>query len=116
MMLRPVRAIATKVNAKAVLGYTKSGSTVQRISRERPPCKVVGLTPDQRTASRLALSWGVVPIVLKDPVDFNDMLGSIQTVAKEKLGLKTGDVVMISAGVPFGRPGTTNTLNISTID
>ncbi|WP_409433434.1 pyruvate kinase [Litorimonas sp. RW-G-Af-16] len=111
-----VRGIATTLNAKAVLGYTKTGSTVQRISRERPPCKVVGLTPDPRTASRLALSWGVVPLVLKDPVDFNDMLHSIQDVAKDKLGLISGDVVMISAGVPFGRPGTTNTLNISKID
>ena len=111
-----VRGIAAKLGVKAVLGYTKTGSTVQRISRERPPCKVVGLTPDNRTASRLALSWGVVPIVMTDPVDFNDMLASIQDVAKDKLGLISGDVVMISAGVPFGRPGTTNTINISAIE
>ncbi len=111
-----VRGIAETLNAKAVLGYTKTGSTAQRISRERPPCKVVGLTPDIRTARRLALSWGLVPIVLKDPLDFNDMLHSIQNVAKEKAGLQSGDVVMISAGVPFGRPGTTNTLNISKIE
>jgi pyruvate kinase len=111
-----VRGIAETLNCKAVLGYTLTGSTVQRISRERPPCRVVCLTPEQSTASRLALSWGVIPIVMKDPVNFDDMLSNIQDVAISRVGLKSGDKVMISAGIPFGRPGTTNTLNISTID
>jgi len=111
-----VRGMAETLDCMAVLGYTKSGSTAQRISRERPPCLIVGLTPDKRTASRLALSWGVLPVITNDPVNFDDMLGSVQTVAKEKVGLKTGDLIMISAGIPFGRPGTTDTLKIATID
>ena len=111
-----VRGIAETLNCKAVLGYTLTGSTVQRISRERPPCRIVCLTPRKSTASRLALSWGVLPIVMKDPVDFDDMLGSVQDVAVNRAGLKSGDMIMISAGIPFGRPGTTNTLKISTID
>ena len=111
-----VRGITETLNCKAVLGYTLTGSTVQRISRERPPCRIVCLTPRQSTASRLALSWGVLPIVMDDPLDFNDMLGSVQDVAVNRAGLKKGDMIMISAGIPFGRPGTTNTLKISTID
>lgn len=113
---KSVRGIAETLNCKAVLGYTLTGSTVQRISRERPPCKIVCLTPRQSTASRLALSWGVIPIVTEDPVNFDDMLGSVQAVATERVGLKAGDKIMISAGIPFGRPGTTNTLKIATID
>ena len=111
-----VRGIAETLNCKAVLGYTLTGSTVQRISRERPPCRIVCLTPKQSTASRLALSWGVLPIVMKDPVNFDDMIGSVQDVATKRAGLQSGDKVMISAGIPFGRPGTTNTLKIATID
>ena len=111
-----VRGIAETLDCKAVLGYTKSGSTAQRISRERPPCRIVGLTPLPKTASRLALSWGVMPVVMKDPVNFDDMLGSVQKVAKEKVGLKKDDIIMISAGIPFGRPGTTDTLKIATVD
>jgi len=95
--------------------YTLTGSTVRRISRERPPCRIVGLTPNMRTASRLALSWGVLPIVTPDPADFDDMMGHISETAKSELGLTSGDTVMVSAGVPFGVPGTTNTLNISKI-
>ena len=111
-----VRGIAETLGCKAVLGYTLTGSTVQRISRERPPCKIIGLTPDSRTASKLALSWGVMPIVMDDPASFDDMLGRVQTVATGRVGLKTGDKIMISAGIPFGRPGTTNMLKISTIE
>ena len=111
-----VRGIATKLNAKAVLGYTLTGSTVQRISRERPPCRILGLTPNMQTASRLALSWGVLPVVTEDPADFDDMMGRVSDLAKAKLDLQKGDTVMISAGVPFGQPGRTNTLNISQID
>lgn len=111
-----VRGMATKLNAKAVLGYTLTGSTVQRISRERPPCRVIGLTPNLRTASRMALSWGVLPVVAKDPADFDDMVGHISDFAKAEMGLKSGDTVIVSAGVPFGVPGSTNTLNISKID
>lgn len=111
-----VRGIAETLDCKAVIGFTLTGSTVQRISRERPPCRIVGVTPHQSTASRLALSWGVLPIVLHDPVNFDDMLGSVQEVATTRAGLKTGDKIMISAGLPFGRPGTTNTLKIETIE
>ena len=90
---------------------------MQRISRERPPCKIVCLTPRQSTASRLALSWGVLPLVTEDPASFDDMLVKVQEVAKKKsIGLKTGDKIMVSAGIPFGRPGTTNTLKIDTVE
>ena len=112
-----VRGIVEILDCKAVLGYTLTGSTVQRISRERPPCKIICLTPRHSTASRLALSWGVIPVVTRDPKDFEDMLVNIQGLAKSnRVNLKTGDKVMISAGIPFGRPGTTNTLKIATID
>ena len=112
-----VRGIAETLNCKAVLGYTQTGSTVQRISRERPPCKIIGLTPRHSTASRLALSWGVIPVVTRDPKGFEDMLTNIQGLAKsDRVNLKVGDKVMVSAGIPFGRPGTTNMLQIATIE
>jgi len=111
-----ISGIAATLQAKAVLGYTSTGSTVQRISRERPPCRIVGLTRNAHTARRLSLSWGVKSIVTGDPINFVDMLVDIQKVAVEKADLKKGDVVMISAGIPFGRPGTTDTLKIMTID
>lgn len=111
-----VRGIAEVLNCKAVLGFTKSGSTVQRIARERPPCPIIGLTPDPRVASGMALTWGVTPVVMVDPTNFDDMLSATQAVAKKSAGAVPGDKIIISAGIPFGRPGTTDTLKIATID
>jgi len=111
-----VRGIASIMNSKAVFGYTATGSTVQRISRERPPCRIIGLTPNQDTANRMALSWGVTPLVTKDPTSFDAMLKHIQWVATVKAGLQSGDTIIISAGIPFGRPGKTDTLKIATVD
>lgn len=111
-----VRGIAEIMACKAVFGYTATGSTVQRISRERPPCRIIGLTPRQATANRMALSWGVEPIVTNDPNSFDDMLGQIQRIAKQDVGAEMGERILISAGIPFGRPGTTDTLKIAIVD
>ncbi len=111
-----VRGIAEVLNCKAVLGYTKSGSTIKRIARERPPCPILGLTPDKAVASRMALTWGVRPVVMDDPNSFDEMLSSTQTIAKEQADARPGDKIIIAAGIPFGRPGTTDTLKIATID
>lgn len=111
-----VRGIAQVLNCKAVLGFTNTGSTVKRIARERPPCLIIGMTPKQNVASRMALTWGVRPVVMKDPTSFDEMLAITQDVAKEQAGAVPGDRIIVSAGIPFGRPGTTDTLKIATID
>ncbi len=111
-----VRGIAQMMSCKAVFGYTASGSTVQRISRERPPCQIVGLTPSQATANRMALSWGVRPLKTMDPANFDEMLRHIQHLSRDYMGLEKGDRIMISAGIPFGRPGSTDTLKVATVD
>ena len=111
-----VRGIAEVLQCHAVLGYTKSGSTVRRIARERPPCRILGLTPDKAVASRMALTWGVRPVVMADPKSFDDMLKVTQDIAKQQADAVPGDKIVIAAGIPFGRPGTTDTLKIATID
>lgn len=111
-----VRGIAEIMGCASVFGYTSSGSTVRRIARERPPCPIIGLTPNADTAARLVLSWGVQPVVTSDPGSFDEMLSHIQSLARQKLGLQKRDKIMITAGIPFGRPGTTDTLKIATVD
>lgn len=111
-----VRGIAEVLKCNLVLGFTLSGSTVERIARERPLCHIIGLTPDQFVANCMALTWGVRPVVMEDPKSFDDMLKLTQGVAKSHGDAKAGDIVIISAGIPFGRPGTTDTLKIATID
>lgn len=111
---RSVKTVAETLEAKAVFGYTRTGSTARRIARERPACRVIGLTPDEAMASQLALVWGTHPMVTEDPDSFEDMLGQVRKIARD-VGLNDGDRYIISAGVPFGVPGTTNTLKIDTL-
>ena len=111
-----VRKIAQVLNCQAVLGYTRTGSTVRRIARERPPCRILGLTPDRAVASRMALTWGVRAVVMDDPKNFDEMLDVTQDIAKKQADAVSGDKIIVAAGIPFGRPGTTDTLKIATID
>ncbi|MGB3456866.1 MAG: pyruvate kinase [Litorimonas sp.] len=111
---RSVETVARTLEAKAVFGYTRTGSTVNRIARERPPCRIVGLTPDRSTASRLALVWGTAPVVTDDPASFEQMVEQVRGLAQQ-VGLEPGDRFIVSAGVPFGVPGATNTLKIDTV-
>lgn len=110
-----IRTIVETLKCTCVLGYTQTGSTVRRISRERPRAAIVGLTPNAKTASQLALSWGVQALVTEDPTGFNDMLQRAEQVAISLLGKKSGDQVLVTAGIPFGRPGRTDTLKITMI-
>ena len=110
-----VKGIAEILGCKAVFGYTSTGSTVQRLSRERPPCRIIGLTPHADTANRMALSWGVQPIVTEDPGSFDEMYTHVQRISKDMPDTQSGDKIIICAGIPFGRPGTTDTLKIAEI-
>ncbi len=110
-----IRTIVETLECTGVLGYTLTGSTVRRISRERPRARIVGLTPSAKTASQLALSWGVEALVTEDPSGFNDMLLRAEQVAISHMGKTSGDQVLVAAGIPFGRPGRTDTLKITTI-
>ena len=111
-----VCVMSKTLNCKAVFGYTNTGSTVQRISRERPPCRIIGLTPSIKTARLICLNWGVIPLIMEDPKNFDEMLPHIQKASVLYAGLKSGDKIIITAGIPFGRPGTTNTLKIDMVD
>ena len=109
------RSAVGTLGCKAVFGFTSSGSTVLRIARERPPCLIVGLTPSEETARRLALPWGVHPLISPDPKSFDDVAETVAKLAVEAIGLDSGDAYAITAGVPFGVAGSTNTLRIGRV-
>ncbi|MEO1309387.1 MAG: pyruvate kinase [Pseudomonadota bacterium] len=97
----------------ALVAYTASGSTARRVSRDRPRCGVVALTPHADVARRLRLGWGLEPRVSRDVESFEDMLQTAETAAREVGDARDGDRVVIVTGYPFGRAGKTNTLKIS---
>ncbi|MFQ5984513.1 MAG: pyruvate kinase [Alphaproteobacteria bacterium] len=110
------RQVAHTVRAKAIVTYSVTGSTTLRASRERPEVPILGLTPIVGIARRLALAWGVHSVPTEDAQDFTDMVRRACRVAYLEGFAKAGDRLVITAGVPFGTPGATNTLRIAWVD
>jgi len=108
--------IADTLGIKTIAAWTFSGSTAFRIARERPNSTVMALTPNRDTARRLALVWGVHPIVTKDASDLDDMAFRACKFALREGFTKVGDRMVIVAGVPFGTPGATNMVRIAFVN
>lgn len=107
---------AMDLDATAIVTATKSGHTAKMVSRFRPGCPIVALCPDERVRRQLAISWGVQPY-LCDNVENTDTLFAmcVYTALKEK-AVKVGDTVVITAGVPIGRSGSTNLIKAQVVD
>ncbi len=107
--------VAQTIEAVGIVTYTTSGSTTLRAARERPPVPILCLTAKIETARRLALSYGVYPISGLDAKTFAEMvIYACQAARLHQLASK-GDRLVITAGVPFGTPGSTNILRIAEI-
>ncbi len=99
---------AKDLDAKAILAATSSGHSARMICRFRPACPIAALTMREKVRRQLNLSWGVIPF-LTGEVNSTDRIFSLTTDVAVKEGLvQTGDIVVITAGVPLGRSGSTN--------
>lgn len=106
------RSIAEVLDASCVVAYTATGSTALRLSRERPRCGVIGMTPRTETARQLCLAWGVRSVVTDDAHDTEDMVTKADACVRALGVAGVDDRIVIVAGVPFGRAGKTNTIRI----
>lgn len=107
------RQVAETLGAASIVTYTTSGSTALRAARERPLVPLLVLTPSLATARRLAVLWGVHCVHTDDAIDFTDMVEKACSHARGAGYAANGDRIVITAGVPFGTPGTTNVLRIA---
>ena len=103
---------AHSLGASAIIAFTKSGRTARMVSSFRPAIPIIACSPIEKVCNQLALSWGVCP-VLGEEQDNTDMLFEHAVERAKSTGLvKHGEVVVITAGVPIGISGTTNTLKV----
>lgn len=109
------RQVAETIHAAAIVTYTTSGSTTLRAVRERPDMPILCLTSDLKAARRLSLSFGVHAVHTADISDFSEMVEKAVSIAKADCLAKDGQSLVITAGVPFGKSGTTNVLRIATV-
>jgi pyruvate kinase len=106
---------AHSLGARAIVAFTKSGSTAGRVSRYRPRTTIVAITPDEVICRRLILYWGVQPVQIATPSSVSSLFITASAITKE-LGLaKPDDLVVITGGIPLGLGSTTNLLKVEVI-
>ena len=110
-----VCGLAIDIGAKAIVACTLSGMTARMISRFRSPVDIIGLAVDDKTCRRLSLSWGVKPVMCEMYPSVEVLFYTAKRVAKEALGLKSGDKIIITGGHTDGKSGNTDLIKIETI-
>jgi pyruvate kinase len=100
------------VEAKFLVAFTQSGDSARRMSRLRSPIPILALTPEVGTYNRLALTWGVEPMITEMVKHTDDMVKLVDTVLIQSGRAKKGENVMIVAGSPPGIPGSTNAMRV----
>jgi len=103
---------ALDLNAKAIVTSTHSGFTARVVSKYRPKAPIVAVTPTEQVMRGLALCWGVFPVQGPEAQTTDEMFDSAVNGAMNTGWLAAGDTVVITAGVPVGRAGTTNLMKI----
>lgn len=111
-----VRQIAETLQVAAICCYTGSGTTGIRVSRERPQTPIIALSPVIATARRLSLGWGLHCIFGDEAPDIDGMVNRACEIAVNEGFAGPGDRIIISAGIPLGRTGTTNMLRIAVVN
>ncbi|MDY3947685.1 MAG: pyruvate kinase [Ezakiella sp.] len=106
--------VAKDLNAKSIITATNSGRTSRAISKYKPSQMIVAITESESVQRKLAMEWGVYPIVIKDTKDIDDLFNKGVELLKGKY-LKEGDLVVLTAGLPFGKSGSTNMLKVEII-
>jgi pyruvate kinase len=108
--------VAHTLSVSAIVTYSTSGSTVLRVARERPEVPILALTASLSTARALSLAWGAHCVQIPDLKRFSEMVETACSVALGQEMAKVGDRLVITAGVPFGTPGSTNILRVAWVE
>ncbi|MFL2815743.1 MAG: pyruvate kinase [Alphaproteobacteria bacterium] len=110
------RTLATELNSPVIVCYTESGSTGIKVSRVRPKQMILTVTPIIETARKLTLVWGVKCIVQKDANNLEEMIKMTKAYSKKEKIIKKGEKMVITAGLPLKKLGTTNLIRVIKID
>lgn len=103
------------LNAKAIVAATTSGATAKLISKYRPKCPIIAITPHEEVRRGLSLNFGVIPLLCKQLGSTDEILVEAKIVAKALNYAKEGDDIIVAAGMPTSQTGGTNMLKIEKI-
>ena len=107
--------MAIDIDASAIAVCTLSGMTARMVSRFRPPVDITGVTTDERTWRRLALSWGVTPVLCEMFTSTDVLFYTAKNLTRQALGLKKGDRLVLTGGITNGMSGNTDIIKLEMI-
>lgn len=103
------------IQPTAIVTTSLTGDTTRRVAKERPGRPILCMTPNPVTQRRMALIWGVIPLLVEPFRTIDEMIDIIVRAARDKHLVKHGDRLIIIASVPFGADGQTNLIKIHAI-
>lgn len=107
--------LAQDIGAKLIVACTRSGYTAKLVSRFRPMIDIIGMTTDERAYRKLALSWGVIPIMSEEFYSVDILFHYGKRAAIDAGLVKKGDKIVLTGGTPNGKSGNSNLINVETI-
>ncbi len=107
--------LAHDVHAKAIVVCTRTGGTAKMVSRFRPNIDIIGMTTDEKSYRKLALSWGVLPVLSEEYFSVDVLFHFAKRAAVESGLVQHGDVIVITGGTPNGKSGNSSLINIETV-
>jgi pyruvate kinase len=110
-----VCAASELLQVPLILCFTSSGFTARKVATYRPTVPIIGATPEAETYRHLSLVWGVLPMRTTHSVDYDSLLNQARAQILEGGLARAGERVVVTAGVPFDVPGTTNFLKIEAL-
>ncbi|MDE6075623.1 MAG: pyruvate kinase, partial [Clostridia bacterium] len=107
--------LAEDIGAKVIVVCTRTGGTARTVSRFRPMIDIIGMTTDERAYRKLALSWGVIPVMSEEFYSVDVLFHYAKRAAIDTGLVSKGDRIVLTGGTPNGKSGNSNLINVETI-
>ena len=107
--------LAHDIGASVIVVCTRTGGTAKTVSRFRPLIDVIGMTTDERAYRKLALSWGVIPVMSEEFYSVDVLFHYAKRAAMETGLVHSGDKIVLTGGTPNGKSGNSNLINVETV-
>jgi pyruvate kinase len=104
--------LARAISAKAIVAFTSSGTTAARIARKRPEVPILAVTPDGKVLRQLCLLWGAHSVLSEEIHSYEEMVETARRLAIGEEFARPAELIVVVAGIPFGRAGSTNNLRV----
>ena len=107
--------LAHDIGAKVIVVCTRTGGTARTVSRFRPMIDIIGMTTDERAYRKLALSWGVIPVMSEEFYSVDVLFHYAKRAAIDTGIVAKGDTIVLTGGTPNGKSGNSNLVNVETV-